>query len=51
MTNEQDKAEVSDKIETGKGRVLRANSLVKSLLHQLKEKLFHIERLKAKIIE
>ena len=33
MTNEQDKAEVSDKIENGKGRVLQANSLVESLLH------------------
>ena len=51
MTNEHDKAEVSDKIENGKVRVLQANSLVKSLLHQLKEKLSHIERLEATIIE
>ena len=51
MTNEQDKAEVSDKIENGKGRVLQANSLVKSLLQQLKEKLSLIEELEAIITE
>jgi len=51
MTNEQDKAGVNDSIETVKARVLQANSLLKSLLHQLKEKISYIERLEATIIE
>ena len=51
MTNEQDKAGVNDSMETVKARVLQANSLLKSLLHQLKEKNSYIEELEATIAQ